>query len=141
MMQGARGRPSLKARAGVIVTIGRGTHDGDSKAAPVRTSCMPPYSVSPLVLSALRILLLLLFLLLSRSFAELVPRVLFPHTPFIHKYGLPDKLDTTFRVIYRLSKSLRADGVIICGDFNMTPDSAFYHYMVKGELSVDGMNR
>ncbi|CAN0400311.1 unnamed protein product, partial [Laminaria digitata] len=42
---------------------------------------------------------------------------------------------------YPLSRSCKADGVIICGDFNMTPDSACYHYMTKGELHVDGMNR
>lgn len=41
----------------------------------------------------------------------------------------------------RLAKSSGADGVMICGDFNMTPDSALYHYMVKGALVVDGLNR
>lgn len=35
---------------------------------------------------------------------------------------------------------MQADGVIICGDFNMTPDSALYHYMVNGELDLDGLN-
>ena len=30
---------------------------------------------------------------------------------------------------------------MICGDFNMTPDSALYHYMVRGSLAVDGLNR
>lgn len=37
-------------------------------------------------------------------------------------------------------KRVRADGIIICGDFNMTPDSALYHYMVNGELDLDGLN-
>eukprot|EP00752_Nemacystus_decipiens_P007761 g6935.t1 len=43
--------------------------------------------------------------------------------------------------VERLSNSSRADGVMICGDFNMTPDSALYHYMVRGSLAVDGLNR
>lgn len=41
----------------------------------------------------------------------------------------------------RLALSSKADGVLICGDFNMTPDSALYHYMIKGELDVDGLDR
>eukprot|EP00903_Cladosiphon_okamuranus_P015669 g14470.t1 len=43
--------------------------------------------------------------------------------------------------VERLAKSSGADGVMICGDFNMTPDSALYHYMVRGALAVDGLNR
>lgn len=31
--------------------------------------------------------------------------------------------------------------MMICGDFNMTPDSALYHYMVRGSLAADGLNR
>ncbi|CAM9881810.1 unnamed protein product [Ascophyllum nodosum] len=45
------------------------------------------------------------------------------------------------RSVERLAESSRANGVIICGDFNMTPHSALYHYMVKGELNVDGLSR
>lgn len=30
---------------------------------------------------------------------------------------------------------------MICGDFNMTPDSALYNYMVRGALDMDGLNR
>lgn len=64
-----------------------------------------------------------------------------PLTGLVHQYtSLPDKFDATCHR-RRLSRSSKADGVIICGDFNMTPDSACYHYMVKGELLVDGMNR
>ncbi|CAM9293577.1 unnamed protein product [Ectocarpus sp. 12 AP-2014] len=44
-------------------------------------------------------------------------------------------------VLDRLAKTSGADGVMICGDFNMTPDSALYHYMVKGAVEVDGLNR
>lgn len=54
--------------------------------------------------------------------------------------GLTNKRDVTYHR-RRLSRRSEADGVIICGDFNMTPDSACYHYMIKGELHVDGMNR
>lgn len=41
----------------------------------------------------------------------------------------------------RLAQNSGANGVIVCGDFNMTPDSALYHYMVKGKLQVDGLDR
>lgn len=41
----------------------------------------------------------------------------------------------------RLAKTSGADGVMICGDFNMTPDSALYHYMVAGAIDMDGLNR
>ncbi|CAM9804969.1 unnamed protein product, partial [Scytosiphon promiscuus] len=43
--------------------------------------------------------------------------------------------------VERLAKTSGADGVMVCGDFNMTPDSALYHYMVKGALNIDGLNR
>ncbi|CAM9846707.1 unnamed protein product, partial [Hapterophycus canaliculatus] len=39
----------------------------------------------------------------------------------------------------RTPKSSGADGVMICGDFNMTPDSALYHYMVEGAVNMDGL--
>ncbi|CBJ48564.1 hypothetical protein Esi_0025_0149 [Ectocarpus siliculosus] len=44
-------------------------------------------------------------------------------------------------VLDRLARTSGADGVMICGDFNMTPDSALYHYMVKGAVDMDGLNR
>lgn len=43
--------------------------------------------------------------------------------------------------VHRLAERSGADAVIVCGDFNMAPDSALYHYMVNGELNVDGLNR
>lgn len=44
-------------------------------------------------------------------------------------------------VACRLAERSDASGVVVCGDFNMTPDSALYHYMVKGELDVNHLNR
>lgn len=43
--------------------------------------------------------------------------------------------------LQRLARTSGADGVMICGDFNMTPDSALYHYMVRGAVDMDGLNR
>lgn len=71
-------------------------------------------------------------------------------TDDIHEFPPRDLISmTTLRRLHesllerllRLSKHSKADGVVICGDFNMTPDSALYHYMVEGELDVHGLNR
>ncbi|CAM9847920.1 unnamed protein product, partial [Ectocarpus sp. 8 AP-2014] len=43
--------------------------------------------------------------------------------------------------LQRLARTSGADGVMVCGDFNMTPDSALYHYVVKGAVDMDGLNR